>query len=128
MTMKVRRMFFQPEMIRAAKQDQKHLNQVQDLSFGDGQVMGLGQQLVNLGDGPALPKSPVANLGNDFQGKAAPAYGQAASCLRFIHAIRPSAFRILATVTQVDDQVTPVQENDVLPPQWITTFQGLTTV
>ena len=90
-------------------------------------MMGLAQQLVNLGDGPAPPKSPVANLGNDFQGKAAPAYGQAASRLRFIHAIRPSAFRILATVTHADDQVTPVQENDVLPPQGITSFQGLTT-
>jgi len=125
MTTKVGRMFFQSEMIRAAQQDQKHFYQVQHLSLGDRQVVGLGQHLVNLRDGPALPKTPVANLNHDFQCEATPTHGQAACRLRFIHAILPSAFRIGATVTQADDQVTPIQENDVLPPNRITTFQRL---
>ena len=69
-------MFFQAKMIRAAQQDEKHLYQVQHLSFGDGQVLDLGQHLVNLRDRPALPKSPVANLDNDFQGETVTTHGQ----------------------------------------------------
>jgi hypothetical protein len=126
MSTKVRRMFFQTEIICAAQQDEKHLNQVQHLSFGDEHVTFLGQQLVNLRNGPTFPEAPCANLDNDFQREAAPANRQAARCLRFIHAILPGTFRILTTVTQADDQIPSIQENDVLPPQRITTFQGLT--
>ena len=125
MPTKVRRMFFQTEMIRAAQQDEKHLNQVQHLSFGDKHVTCLGQHLVNLRDRSTFPESPSANLDNDFQREAAPANRQAARGLRFIHTILPGTSRILATVTQADDQIPSVQEHDVLPPQWITTFQGL---
>ncbi|NTU63161.1 MAG: hypothetical protein HGB05_07115, partial [Chloroflexi bacterium] len=67
MPTKVRRMFFQTELIRAAQQDEKHLNQVQHLSFGDEHMTLLGQQLVNLRHGPAFPEAPHANLDNDFQ-------------------------------------------------------------
>jgi hypothetical protein len=126
MPTKVRRMFFQTEIIRAAQQDEKHLNQVQHLSLGDEHVTFLGQQLVNLRNSPAFPEAPCANLDNDFQRKAAPANRQAARRLRFIHAIPPGTFRIRATVTQADDQIPSVQENDILPPQRITTLQGLT--
>ena len=122
---KVRRMFFQTEIIGAAQQDEKHLNQVQHLSFGDEHVTFLGQPLVNLRHGPAFPEAPRANLDNDFQREAAPANRQAARGLRFIHTILPGTSRILATVTQADDQIPSVQEHDVLPPQWITTLQGL---
>ena len=126
MPTKVRRMFFQTEIICATQQDEKHLNQVQHLSFGDEPVTFLGQPLVNLRHSPAFPEAPRANLDNDFQREAAPANCPAARCLRFIHTIPPGTFRILTTVTQADDPIPSVQENDVLPPQRITTLQGLT--
>jgi hypothetical protein len=125
MPTKVRRMFFQTEIIGAAQQDQKHLNQVQHLSFGDKHVTFLGQPLVNLRHGPAFPEAPRANLDNDFQREATPANRQAARGLRFIHAIRPGTLRIRTTVTLANDQIPSVQENDVLPPQRITPLQGL---
>ncbi len=87
----------------------------------------LGQHLVNLHNGPTFPEAPQANLDNDFQCETAPTNCPTARRLRFIHAIPPSTFRILATVTQADDQIPSVQESDVLPPQRITTLQGLTT-
>jgi hypothetical protein len=124
-TTKVRRTFFQAERIGATQQDEKHTNQVQHLAFGDGQVIDLGQQLVNLHDCPALPESPVANLDNDFQREAIAAHCQATGHLRFIDPITPSAVRIRTTVAQAHHQVPPIQEDNVLAPQRITTFQGL---
>jgi len=85
--------------------------------------MALSQHLMNLCNRPPLPKSPVANLDNDFQREATPPYGQAARRLRFIHAIPVSAFRVGATIPHADDQITPIQENDVLSPNGVTTFQ-----
>lgn len=127
MPTKVCHMFFQAKTIRAAQQHEKHLEQIQHLTFGDGQVVDLGQHLMNLHDGPSLPKSPLANLDNDLQREATSTNGQTSRLLRFIHTILPSTFRIRAMVTQADDQVTPIQKNNVFPPQRVTTFQCVST-
>jgi hypothetical protein len=88
----------------------------------------LREHLMNLRHRPALPKAPVADLHDDFQGKATPAYGQATGRLRGTDPAVSSALGIRAMVAHTDDQVATTQKDDIFAPEWIAAPQNLPTV
>jgi hypothetical protein len=123
----VRRVFFEAQGISAPEQYQKDADQVQHFALGDRHMTFLGEHLVNLRHGPALPKPPVANLDDHFQRKTAAAHGQTASRLRSIDPLVPGAFWIGTTVAHADHQVTTVQKDHVFSPERITPLQDALT-
>lgn len=118
----------QPEMIGRAKQDEKHAKQVQNFALGDREAAFLGERCMNLGDGPAMPKTPVPNLHDDFQRKAAAPHGQALRVLRRIDSRRLSALWIGTTVRHIDHPFTTVQKDDMFLPQLMAALQNVPTV
>jgi hypothetical protein len=118
----------QPEMIGRAKQDEKHANQVQNFALGDREAAFLGKRFMNLCDGPALPKSPVPDLHDDFQRKAAAAHGQALRVLRRIDSLRLSTLWIGTPVRHINHPFTTVQKDDMFLPQLMAALQNVPTV
>src|SRR2546422_7551815 len=71
-----------PQRIGTAEQDEKHADQVEDFALRDWEAAFLGERCMNLRDSPAVPKSPVPDLHDDFQRKAAATHRQATRRLR----------------------------------------------
>ena len=126
MTTQVGSMFFEPQMIGTPEQHKEHTDQVKHLAFRDGQVSFLREHRMDLRNRPTFPEAPVANLRNDFQGKAATAYSQVPSFLGSVDPLSHSAFRIGAPISEADDEVAPAQKDDVFSSDGITAFQDLT--
>jgi hypothetical protein len=113
-------------MIGTTQQHKEHTDQVEHLAFRDGQVSFLREHRMDLRNRPTFPEAPVANLRNDFQGKAATAYSQVPSFLGSVDPLSHSAFRIGAPISEADDEVAPAQKDDVFSSDGITALQDLT--
>jgi hypothetical protein len=125
----VRGVLGQAQGIRAAQQDKKDADQVQDFALRDRQATFLREHFMDLRHGPTFPEPPVANLDDDLQRKTAAAHGQRFRFPRGKQAFpfRLWALRVAASIADADDQVAPTQKDNVLAPQRIGAFQNLTT-
>ena len=85
----------------------------------------LGQHFMNLGHRPAFPEPPVANLDDDPQRKTAAAQRQGFGFLGGKHAflLRFRTLRITAPIANADDQIAPMQKDNILSPQRIRALQ-----
>ena len=91
-------------------------------------MMLLGEPIMNLSHPPAVPKSELTNVHDDFQSKAAAAQGHAPGRLRGSDPMVSSTVRIGAMVSHPDDQVATTQKDDIFAPEWIAALQNLPTV